>query len=456
MTVLKKTVLFLSLLSFISFNLKAQDNVIDQVVWVIGDEALLKSDVEGVKLQMQLEKEHFDGDPYCIIPEQLAVQKLFLHQAKIDSIDVGASVVSRTVDRRINNAIASLGSQEKLEEYLGKSINQLREEWREQVRDNEIVSEVQRKIVGNIKLTPSEIRNYYTKLSQDSLPFINTTVEVEIISMLPAIPITEIDAVKNRLRDFTDRINKKESSFSTLALLYSEDVESAKRGGELGFMPRTQLVPEYANAAFMLNDPNKVSNIVESEYGFHIIQLIEKRGDRVNTRHILLKPKVPAEELNKTTVRMDSLLLDIKANKFSFEDAATHISADKDSRNNKGLMLNKSEYSNYSGTARFEMKDLPQEIAKIVDKMAVGEISKPFTMLNNNGREVVAIVRLKERVNAHKANLSDDYQVMKSIVEGKKREDVLKKWVQDKIKTTYVKINDDWKNCDFQHEGWIK
>ncbi len=456
MTVLKKAVLFFSLLSFISFNLKAQDNVIDQVVWVIGDEALLKSDVEGVKLQMQLEKEHFDGDPYCIIPEQLAVQKLFLHQAKVDSIDVGNNVVSRTVDRRINNAIASLGSQEKLEEYLGKSINQLREEWREQVRDNEIVTEVQRKIVGNIKLTPSEIRNYYTQLSQDSLPFINTTVEVEIITMNPTIPITEIDAVKNRLRDFTDRINKKESSFSTLALLYSEDIESAKRGGELGFMPRTQLVPEYANAAFMLNDPTKVSNIVESEYGFHIIQLIEKRGDRINTRHILLKPKVPAEELKKTTVRMDSLLVDLKANKFTFEEAATHISADKDSRNNKGLMLNKSEYSNYSGTAHFEMKDLPQEVAKVVDKMTVGDISQPFTMLNSSGKEVVAIVRLKERIDAHKANLSDDYQVMKSIVEGKKREDVLKKWVQEKIKTTYVKINDDWKNCDFQHEGWIK
>ena len=456
MTVLKKAVLFFSLLSFISFNLKAQDNVVDQVVWVIGDEALLKSDVEGVKLQMQLEKEHFDGDPYCIIPEQLAVQKLFLHQAKVDSIDVGNNVVSRTVDRRINNAIASLGSQEKLEEYLGKSINQLREEWREQVRDNEIVTEVQRKIVGNIKLTPSEIRNYYTQLSQDSLPFINTTVEVEIITMNPTIPITEIDAVKNRLRDFTDRINKKESSFSTLALLYSEDIESAKRGGELGFMPRTQLVPEYANAAFMLNDPTKVSNIVESEYGFHIIQLIEKRGDRINTRHILLKPKVPAEELKKTTVRMDSLLVDLKANKFTFEEAATHISADKDSRNNKGLMLNKSEYSNYSGTAHFEMKDLPQEVAKVVDKMTVGDISQPFTMLNSSGKEVVAIVRLKERIDAHKANLSDDYQVMKSIVEGKKREDVLKKWVQEKIKTTYVRINDDWKNCDFQHEGWIK
>ncbi|MDU1904493.1 MAG: peptidylprolyl isomerase [Dysgonomonas sp.] len=456
MSILRKTVLFFSLLSFFLTSTKAQDNVIDQIVWVVGDEAILKSEIEGVRLQMQLERQQFDGDPYCIIPEQLAVQKLFLHQAKVDSIDVPFAEINRVVDRRINNAISSLGSQEKLEEYLNKTVGELREEWRDQVRDGEIVNRVQQKIVGSVKLTPSEIRNYYTELPQDSLPFIPTTVEVEIITMNPTIPIAEIDAVKNRLREYTDRVNKKETDFATLALLYSEDTESAKRGGELGFMGRAQLVPEFANTAFSLTDPQKVSNIVESEYGFHIIQLIEKRGDRANVRHILLKPKVPTEELAKTTARMDSLMQDISAKKFTFEDAASYVSSDKDTRNNKGLMVNKSEYSNYSGTSRFEMKDLPQEVAKVVDKMKVGEISKPFTMLNNSGKQTVALVRLKNRVESHKANLSDDYQVMKSIVEAKKKEDVLKKWVQSKIKTTYVRINDDWKHCDFQHTGWLK
>lgn len=455
MTLLKKTVLFFCLMCFVS-GIGAQDNVIDQIVWVVGDEAILKSEVEGYRLQMQIEKQSFDGDPYCIIPEQLAVQKLFLHQAKIDSIDVPLAEVNRTVDRRINNAIASFDTREKLEEYLGKSIGQLREEWRDQVRDNEIVSKVQQKIVGNVKLTPSEIRNYYTELPQDSLPFIPTTVEVEIITMHPAIPQSEIDAVKNRLREFTDRVNKKETDFSSLAILYSEDTESARRGGELGFTGRANLVPEFANAAFALNDPSKVSNIVESEYGFHIIQLIEKRGDRVNVRHILMKPKVPASELTKATSRMDSIRNDIEAKKFTFEDAAIYISADKDTRNNKGLMVNKNQYSDYGGTARFEMKDLPQEVSSVVDKLAVGEMSKPFTMLDGSGKQSVAIVRLKNRVDAHKANLSDDYQVMKAIVEGRKREDFLKKWVQDKIKTTYIRINDNWKNCDFQHSGWIK
>ncbi|SHE47090.1 peptidylprolyl isomerase [Dysgonomonas macrotermitis] len=456
MALFKKTILFVGLFGSILFGAKAQDNVIDQIVWVVGDEAILKSDVEGVRMQMQLEKERFDGDPYCLIPEQLAVQKLFLHQAKVDSIDVDNTNVTRTVDRRISNAISSLGSQEKLEEYLGKTISQLREEWREQVRDNEIVNKVQQKLVGNVKLTPAEIRNYYTQLPQDSLPFIPTTVEVEIITMNPKVPQAEIDAVKNKLRDFTDRVNKKETDFATLALLYSEDTESAKRGGELGFMGRAQLVPEFANAAFMLNDPLKVSNIVESEYGFHIIQLIEKRGDRVNVRHILLKPNIPTEELSKTTARMDSLTQDLNAKKFTFEEAASYISADKDTRNNKGLMVNKNDYSTYAGTSRFRMEDLPQEVARVVDKLAVGELSKPFTMLGSNGKQTVAIVKVRQRVDAHKANLSDDYQVMKSIVEGKKREEVLKKWVQDKIKATYVRIDDDWKNCDFQHTGWIK
>lgn len=456
MVILKKATLFLSFLGCLIFSVQAQDNVIDEIVWVVGDEAVLKSDIEEVRLQMQLEKQHFDGDPYCIIPEQIAVQKLFLHQAKTDSIDIPLTEINRTVDRRINNAIASLGSQEKLEEYLGKTIGQLRDEWKDQVRDNEIVNKVQQKIAGNVKLTPSEIRNYYTQLSQDSLPYIPTTVEVEIITMHPKIPVAEIDAVKKRLREFTDRVNKKETDFGTLALLYSEDAESAKRGGELGFMGRAQLVPEFANVAFSLNDPNKVSNIVETEYGYHIIQLIERRGDRANFRHILLKPKVPAEELAKTTAKMDSVVTELNNNKFNFEDAALYISVDKDTRNNKGLMVNKNNSSNYTGTAKFAMEDLPQEVAKVVDKLTVGEISKPFTMIDNKGKESVAIVKLKNRTDAHKANLTDDYQIMKAIVEGRKREDVLKKWVQEKIKTTYIRIDDKWKNCDFRNSGWIK
>lgn len=456
MTVLKRTVLFFSFFSTLIFCTKAQDNIIDQIVWVVGDEAILKSEVEDIRLQMQLEKQRFDGDPYCVIPEQLAYQKLFLHQAKVDSIEIPLADINRMVDMRINNIIASLGSREKLEEYWGKSIGQIREELRDQTRDQRTVDRVQQNIAGTVKLTPSEIRNYYTDLPKDSLPYIPTTVEVEIITVHPNVPISEIDAVKNRLRGFTEEINQKKRDFSTLAILYSEDTESAKRGGELGFTGRTTFVPEFANAAFALTDPTKVSNIVETEYGYHIIQLIEKRGDRVNVRHVLLKPKIPAEEVQKATEKMDSLRNDILAQKFTFEDAALYLSADKDTRNNKGLMVNQSEQSNYGGTSRFIMQDLPQDVGVVVEKLSVGEISKPFVMKDYKGKHTVAIVRLKNRVDAHRANLSDDYQIMKMIVEGRKKNEVIKKWVEDKIKSTYIRVNDDWKNCDFQFSGWIK
>jgi len=451
-----KTVKFIFLAILLSTSLigKAQDNIIDQIIWVVGDEAILKSDVEKVRLGLLSRGERIEGDPYCFIPEQLAMQKLFLDQAKIDSIDVPAAEVSRGVARQENIVISNLGSKEKAEEYLQASMSQLREEWREEIRNNYLVSEAKKKIVGKKSaLTPSEVRRYYSQLPQDSLPYIPTTVEVQIITNEPVVPLTEIDKVKERLRDFTNRINSGESSFSTLAIMYSED-GSAPNGGETGFSGRAQWVPEFANMAFSLNDPKKVSNIVETEYGFHIIQLIERRGDLINVRHILLRPKVPTEEVNKAIHRMDSIGKDIRDNKFTFEDA-TVLSFDKDTRRNNGLMVNRKESSNY-GTPRFTMEELPAEVGRVVDKMKVGEISAPFTMMQNNGKEAVAIVKLRSRTEGHVANVSDDYQALKEIVESKKEEEILKKWLQTKIKETYIRIDDNWKNCDFQFPGWIK
>jgi len=432
---------------------KAQDNVIDQIIWVVGDEAILKSDVERARLGILSRGERIEGDPYCFIPEQLAVQKLFLDQAKIDSIDAPASDIAREVTRRENYVISNLGSKEKAEEYLQAPMTQLREEWREETRSEYLVTEAKKKIVGKkTSLTPSEVRRYYSQLPQDSLPYIPTTVEVQIITNEPVIPLVEIDKVKERLRDFTNRINAGES-FSTLAIMYSED-GSAANGGETGFSGRAQWVPEFANMAFSLNDPKKVSNIVETEYGFHIIQLIERRGDLINVRHILLRPKVPAEETEKAMNRLDSIAMDMRAKKFTFEDA-TVLSSDKDTRRNNGLMVNRERSSNY-GTPRFTMEELPPEVAKVVDKMKIGEISVPFKMMQNNGKEAVAIVKLRSRTDGHVANVSDDYQALKEIVEAKKEEEVLKKWLQNKIKETYIRIDDNWKNCDFQYSGWVK
>ena len=324
------------------------------------------------------------------------------------------------------------------------------------VREQQTEQQMQHKLVGDIKLTPAEIRKYYNQLPKDSLPIVPTTVEVEIVTMEPKIPFEETDAIKARLRKFTEQINSGEYEFSTLARLYSEDPGTAMKGGELGFTGKAMLAPEFANVAFNLNDPKKVSQIVQTEYGYHIIQLIEKRGDRINCRHILLKPKVSEKELQASISRMDSLYMDISDKKFSFEDAATFVSADKETRNNKGLMVNKNESSSNYGTPKYEMEELPQEVGKVVYNMKVGEISKPFTMISDKQKEVVAIVKLKNRITQHKANLTDDFQAMKGMVENQKREKLLHDWVVKKIKTTFVRISEGWRNCDFQYPGWIK
>ena len=445
----------LLLMLFAAVSVYGQDNVIDEVVWVVGDEAILKSDVESERLNAQYEGRKFDGDPYCIIPEQLAVQKLFLHQAAIDSIEVSEQEVIGLVERRTNWLIEQVGgSKEKLEEYYNKTSTQIREMLRENIRDGLTVQKMQQHIVGEIKITPAEVRRYFKDLPQDSIPFVPTQVEVQIVTLEPKIPLEEVERVKKTLRDYTDGINSGKMSFATYARFYSEDPGTARRGGELGFMGKGELVPEYANVAFNLQDPNKVSKIVETEFGFHIIQLIEKRGDRINTRHILLKPKVEEKDLEAALVRLDSIADDIRNQKFTFDDAATYISQDKDTKNNHGLMANKN-----TGTARFEMQDLAQvsqEVAKMVENMNVGEISRAFTMINDKGKEVCAIVKLKSRINGHKATISEDYQRLKAIVMEKRSEDKLEKWIKEKQKHTYVRINEKWQKCDFKYPGWVK
>ena len=431
-----------------------QNNVIDEVVWIVGDEAILKSDVESERLNAQYEGRKLDGDPYCIIPEELAVQKLFLHQAELDSVEVSEQEILGELERRMNYLIDQIGSKEKMEEYYNKTSTQIREMFRENIRNGMTVQKMQREIIGDIKIVPADVRRYFKNLPQDSIPFVPTQVEVQIVTLEPKIPQEEIERVKKALRDYTDQITKGEIAFSTLARLYSEDEGTRRRGGELGFMGRGQLVPEYANVAFNLQDPAKVSKIVESEFGFHIIQLIEKRGDRINTRHILLKPKVEEKDLEAAINRLDTIAKDIRNEKFTFDEAATFLSHDKDTRNNHGLMANPN-----SGTARFEMQELAQvsqEVAKVVDGLNVGEISEPFTMINNKGKEICAIVKLKARIDGHKATITEDYQRLKSIVQSKLGDEKLQKWIKDKQKSTYVRINEEWVKCDFKYPGWVR
>ncbi len=430
----------------------AQTNIVEQVAWVVGDQPIWKSEIEAQYNNMQNENIDIKGDPYCVIPEQLAIEKLYLHQADVDTIEAPNGQVVNEVEQRINFYINQFGSKEKME-YFRKTMPEIREFLTEIVRNGYRVRNVQQNLTKNIKVTPSDVRKYYDALPPDSIPFVPMQVEAEIMTLYPVIPRQEVEDVKARLRDFSESVAKGEKEFSTLAILYSEDKASAVRGGEIGFMGRGQLDPEYAAVAFNLNDPKRVSKIVESEYGFHIIQLIEKRGDRINTRHILLRPRVSDASLQEALNRLDTVRADVvDRKKITFEEVIPLVSQDKDTRNNRGLMVNPQ-----TGTSRFEMSELPQEVAKAVNDMQVGDISKPFVMMDPKlNREVVAMVKLVNRIDGHKANMADDYQTVKNMYENARRAELLEQWLEKKIADTYVRIEDGWRNCDFQHKGWIK
>lgn len=444
---------FAALYALFAFVASAQNNIAEEVAWVVGDQPIWKSEIEEQYNNMQYEKASIPGDPYCTIPEQMAIEKLYLHQADIDTITVPDASVMAEVDARLNFYIQQLGSKEKMEQYFRKSMPEMREAMVDMVRNSYRVRQVQQELTKNVKATPSDVRKFYDELPKDSVPYVPMQVEVQILTLNPVIPRQEIEDVKARLRDFADRVTSGEKEFSTLAILYSEDKETGMRGGETGFMGRAHLDPEYAAVAFNLNDPKKVSKIVESQYGYHIIQLIEKRGDRINTRHILLRPKVSENDLVDAVNRLDSLRTDMVDNKkFTFEEAVGYLSQDKETRNNRGIMVNPA-----TGTPRFGMADLPQEVAKKINTMSVGEISEPFVMIDPKlNREVVAIVKLTDRIEGHKANIADDYQTIKDLYENQRRNEILRQWLENKIKNTYVRIEDGWRNCDFIHSGWIK
>ena len=430
--------------------------VVDEVVWIVGDDAILRSDIETMRMQAAMEGIKFRGNPDCAIPEQRALQKLFKHQAEIDSIEVTDANVAAEVEQQINYWLEMVdGSRERLEEYKHQPLSQIRSDLREDLKDRQMVQRMKQKLVEDIAVTPADVRRYFQNMPADSVPFVPTEVEVQVIQQTPVIEVEELNRVKDELREYTERVNKGDATFQTLARLYSEDPGTARRGGELGLVGRGTLDPAFAAVAFNLTDPKKVSKIVESEFGFHIIQLIEKRGDKVNVRHILRKPVVSEMAIEKTLGRLDSIAADIRSGKFTFEDAAPLLSDDKDTRYSKGLMSTNMMTTGHT-SSKFRMQDLPPEVAKVVDTMQVGQISQPFQMINQRGKTVCVIAKLKNRIDGHKATVTEDFQTLKDVVLNKRREERIHQWVVDKIKTVYTRLNDEYKDCEFEYEGWNK
>lgn len=447
-----KKLFILTILAILGSTAYSQNDIIDEVVWVVGDEAILRSDIERIRNDFG---NTIKGNPYCVIPEQLAVQKLFMHQAELDSITVSDSEVSQYVEDDINRKVIMAGSKEKLEEYMRMPMSQIREKTFESFRNELITRQVRNNLTKDIKVTPAEVRKYFKNLPIDSLPFIPTQVEVQILVQHPRITRDEIERIKEQLRGWAERVNNGTTSFSALARMFSQDEGTARQGGELDYFGKADMDPAFANVAFSLTTPNKVSKVVESEYGFHIIQLIDKRGDKIKARHILRRPEVNQKDIDVCLARLDSIANDIREGKFTFDIGAQEISDDKDTRNNHGIMVN-TKTETRERTTRFEMGELPGEVASIVNNMEIGEISRPFTMIDKRGRQVCAIVKLKNRIPAHRASVTEDFQILKGVVEESKSEEFIQQWIRNKQKNTYVRIKEGWGECDFMYPGWIK
>lgn len=434
-----------------AFVASAQKILIDDVIATVGDDAILRSDIEYQYEQALIDGANYSGDMKCHIFEQCLIQKLMINQAKIDSVMVSDNDVVSQVDSRINYFMQQVGGQEKLEEYFNKPLTQIKRDQMEIVRTQMITQKMQGEITKDIKITPSEIRNYFSKMSEDSIPFISAQYEILQIVLFPAVEQEEIDRIKGRLREFQKQVAEGRD-FATLAVLYSDDPGSATRGGDLGWYSKSGFVPEFSAVAFNLQEKGKVSKIVETEFGYHIIQLIDRKGDRINCRHILMKPKISVENKKKASDFLDTVITMIDKNKITFEEAALRFSMDKDSRSNGGLMVNQN-----NGSAKFQINELPAEIAKAIQGLKEGDYSKPFMMMDERkGKETYRIVMLKKRHEPHKANIRDDYSMLQMMMEERKRKDVVDEWINKRIQEIYINITPEWQNCDFQYKGWVR
>jgi peptidyl-prolyl cis-trans isomerase SurA len=439
-----KYILLLLNLAAITLQLFAQNTplTIDKVVAIVGEKPILLSEVSAQFEQMKAQNPTADSTMHCVILEDLILQKLMVNQAEKDSIEVTDAQVDGELDKKIRYFVAQIGSVEELEAYLGKSITQIKEDFRDKIRDQLLIQQMQSKIAGDVKVSPADVRTFYSSIPKDSLPFVESEIQVAQIVRKPPVNLAEKDRVFKEISDIRQRIIDGKS-FASMAAFYSEDVGSAAKGGELGFVSRGDLVPEFEAAAFQLKG-KEISPVIESMYGYHIIQLIERRGELINVRHILMAPKASPDDLEKARIKLDSISQQIRLGKISFEDAAQTFSDDAESKNNGGLMVNSA-----TGSTFFEISQLDQSLFFVVDKLKLGEISEPVVVRSGEKKEAYRIVMMRSRTEPHVANLEDDYQRILTAAENEKREQKVRDWIARKRKSFFVKINPDYSWCTF-------
>ncbi|MCX6256319.1 MAG: peptidylprolyl isomerase [Bacteroidia bacterium] len=427
------------------------EKVIDQVVAVVGNKIILISDIEAQYHQLKEQGYISQGDPKCEILEEMLFQKLLLNQATLDSLEVTDNQVESALENRLKMFVNQAGSEQKLEEYFNKSILDIKTDLKEIIRDQMLTQKMQGKITDDIKVTPSDIRQYYNRIPKDSLPLIAAEYQIGQIVKYPVITESEKLEVKEKLQNFRDQVIAGKKKFSTLAFMYSEDKESAKNNGDLGFVGRTDLVPEFAAAAFRLREKDEVSNVIETQYGYHIIQLIERKGEKVDVRHILLTPKPSPESINKASNFLDSIATVIRTGKIAFDEAAQKFSEDEKTRNNGGLVVNEE-----SGNSKLTADEIDKVTNIHLKNLKVGEISPAFELKEMKGRISYRIIRLKNLIPPHTSNLTDDYQRIQDNALAEKKQKAVDEWVSKKLQSTYVHVDDSYHNCSFKNKKWLK
>ena len=431
-------------------SLSAQDKVIDQIVAVVGSNPILKSDIEQTAIQNQAQGVTTQGDAKCEILEQLLEQKLLLAEADLDTlILVSDNQINQQMDRRMNYFIENIGSEKEVEKYFSKSIMQLKAEMSETIKEQLKTEQMQTKIISKVTATPSEVRQFFRQLPTKEIPEIGSQLEYAQITILPAITEKEDLEVKAKLRDFKKRVENGDN-FATLAIMYSEDPGSARNGGEMDYVGRGMLDPAFATEAFNLK-PNQVSKVVKSEFGYHIIQLIDRKGEKIKCRHILLRAKVDPKELVLAKNRIDSIADFVRKAKITWEQASFMYSSDKSTRNNGGLVT-----SQRTGSSKFEVSELDPDVSKVITTMNIGETSNPILTLDDKQRQVYKIVKLINKTTAHPANMQDDYQRLCEMFLAKKKEETYRKWIAKQQAKTYIHVDDSYANCNFKLKSWKK
>jgi len=424
--------------------------MIDEVIAVVGGKAILLSSVEGQSLQMQADGYHATTESKCRIFEQMLIEKLMLNQAEIDSIEVTEKEVDSELDRRVKMYLRNFGTIEAMEEYFHKDINEIKEEFRDVIREQLVTQQVQAKVVADVTITPSEVQRYFTNLIPDSVPTINSEIEISQIVRTPKVHPDEVKKVKDELEQYRQQVISGEKKFSTLAILYSEDPGSAQNGGELGFMFRGDLVPEFSAVAFGLKE-GEVSPLIETEFGYHIIQLIERRGEQINVRHILRKPKIRADDLKSAKQYLDSIATLIRAKNFTFEEAAIKFSDDEATRLNGGLVVNP-----YTGSSKLNPEELDRTTSYLTRNLKIGELSESFESADEKGKTIYKFIMIKTKSQPHKANMKEDYQKIQDFALSNKQQELMDKWIIEKQQSSYVHIDETFKTCTFNYPNWLK